>query len=164
MAEGASAGADVLRFLGQAATVILGWVVVHRLSMHRERDKSRREMVSKSIDGMAESIDKVLVDGRKYHLQDRDHELELRIKMVFQDLALRLSGLSDLQCTHAQIAPTRTALVRFKRSMTEKHFEDEHEGKLEPGAEQIELIAAEALRTKQLLLSIKHSLYTMPTK
>ena len=162
MGDSASAGADFLKYLGQAVTVVAGWVVVHRLSQQRERDKSRREMISKSIDGLAESIDKVLVDGRKYHLQDRDHELELRIKMALQDLALRLGGLSELQCPQTQIAPTRSALVRFKRALTEQHFEDEHEGKLEPGAEQIELIAAEALRTKQLLLSIKHGLYTAP--
>ena len=157
-----SAGADFLKFLGQAVTVVAGWVVVHRLSLQRERDKSRREMISKSIDSLAEAIDKVLIDGRKYHLQDRDRELELRIKMALQDLALRLAGLTELQCSHSQIAPARSALVRFRRSLTEHHFEDEHEGKLDPGAAQIELIAAEALKMKQLLLSIKHSLYTVP--
>ncbi len=155
-----SAWSDFLKFLGQGATVVAGWVVVHKLSQQRERDKSRREMISKSIDSLADSIDKVLIEGRKYHLQERDRELELRIKMALQDLALRLGGLSELQCSHAEIAPTRSALVRFKRALTEHHFEDEHEGQLDARAEQVELIAAEALRTKQLLLSIKHGLYT----
>jgi hypothetical protein len=160
MADTCSAGTEFLRFAYQATFVVGGWIVVHRLSLGRERDKSRREMISKSIDGLADSIDELLIEGREYHLADRDVEKEIRIKMTLQDLALRLGGLSELRCDHAQIAQSRSALVRFKRALTGAHFEDEHEGKLPPGAEQVELIAADALRTKQLLLSIKHSLYT----
>lgn len=160
MADCTSAGSELFRFSYQAATVVVGWVVVHRLSLRRERDKSRREMISKSIDGLAESIDELLVAGREYHLAERSQENEIRIKMELQDLALRLGGLSELQCDNAQIAQSRSAMVRFKRALTGTHFEDEHEGPLEPGAEQIELIAADALRTKQFLLSIKHGLYT----
>lgn len=153
-------GAELFKFAGQVLIGVIGWLVVHKLSRDRDRDKARREMVSKSIDGLTESIDKTLIDGRAYHLKERDTELELRIKIAMQDLALRLGGLGELKCPAAQISATRSALVRFKRAATEKHFEDEHEVPLKPGEAQLELMAAEAQKTKQLLLTIKHGLFT----
>jgi DNA repair ATPase RecN len=43
---------DALITVVQVASIVLGWIVVHRLSAKRDRDKERREMVVEEIDAL----------------------------------------------------------------------------------------------------------------
>jgi hypothetical protein len=155
MSEGSTAG-EFLKWLGQALVLGVGWVVVHRLSALRDRDKARREMVAASASDLMEVIDDIFHCARQYHLKPREISAELRIKMSIQDVAARIAGLSDVCNAEAVLAPCRTEIGGVRRAITGHHFEDEHEGALQPSDKQLEVIADAVLRAKRQLLRLKH--------
>lgn len=148
---------DFLGFLGQATTIIAGWIVVHRLSSSRDRDKARRELVAKAADTLSDITDKLLISSRNYHLNPREIEQEILIKMALQDASLRTNGLGAICDSSSELASCRTALLGFKQAITSQHFEDEHTHPLDPTNSQLQNIAAEVMRVKQALLRLKHS-------
>lgn len=155
---GAEAGSlsEFWKWLGQALVVVIGWVVVHKLSATRERDKSRREMVVRSADHLIDALSAHLFDAHKYHLSERSVEEELKIKMTLQDMAMRASGLSEIVRDELLLAPCRTEIAGVRRSVTGRHFEDEHEGPLPESSEQVQAVAESVLRAKRALLRLKH--------
>lgn len=143
--------------------VIVGWAVVHTLTARRDRDKARREMVSKAIDGIAESLSKIHEAARHYHLEERNVPAELQLKNSLQDFSMCLVGLGPV-CA----AKEREALGRcnrdagtLRRAITGKHFEDEHTEPLEPGAEQLQDIAEAYLNAKRNLLQLKYAQFPL---
>lgn len=144
-------------FLGQVTSVVCGWIVVHKLSAARDRDKARREMVAKSADLLSDQVGEIFLDGGKYHQGSRDLSLEVKLKLALQDLSNRTSALGSI-CDHSsELTACRCAVLSLKQAITKDHFEDEH---LEPvchNASQLQAIAAETMRLKQALLKLKHS-------
>ena len=69
---------EFARFVGQAIVVCVGWWVVHDLSLRRERDKARRDLVAKTTESMGDVVTSILIEGRAYHLQLRESASELR--------------------------------------------------------------------------------------
>ena len=128
-----STAVELFKFVAQAAVVGFGWWIVHRLSVARDMEKARREMVAKSADGLIESAGMLLAEARAYHLAPRSTTNELKIKMTIQDMAMRVGGLSAICADKATLAACRAAIAASRRAITSAHFEDEHDAPLEIG-------------------------------
>lgn len=147
---------DFFEWFGQVAVLGVGWFVVHKLSVQRDRDKARRELVVKSVDGLGEAIDGLVQDAVGYHLSARDASLERKIKMTLQDLAMRAVALSDSCGSEAALAQCRSDIAALRRAITGQHFEDEHEGPVPDSSPQLQTIAECIMRAKRDLLRLKH--------
>lgn len=156
MATDTSALTEIAKTLVQVASVVVGWYVVHKLSAGRDRDKARRDLLVKAADGLSEDATKLLVSAWEYHTKNRERSTEDTIKMSLQDISIRTSLLSDISLEKIELASCRSAILAFKKAITSTHFEDEHTGSLEPGALQLQAIAAEGLKVKQSFLKLKH--------
>lgn len=153
---GAESLSEFWKWIGQAIAVGVGWYVVHKLSASRDRDKSRREMVVRSADQLIDALSALLSDAHRYHLGPRSVEAELRIKMALQDMAMRTSGLSEVVRDRPLLAPCSSEIAGVRRSVTGRHFEDEHEGPLQEGSDQVQVVAEAILRAKRAFLRLKH--------
>jgi hypothetical protein len=156
MATDCSTASEVLKTLIQVVSVALGWYVVHRLSVARDRDKARRDLLVKAADSLSDDAGKLLSVARDYHTKNRDRAVEDTIKMTLQDISARTNLLSEISLEAKELASCRSAILAFKKAITATHFEDEHEATLEPGAPQLQSIAAEGLKVKQCYLKLKH--------
>lgn len=153
-------GAELLKFVAQALTVVLGWVVVHRLSSDRDREKARKELLVKSTESLGEAIEKLLIASQAYHGNARDANAEIMIKMNLQDLSQRTVALSDLSQNALEHAACRSAVLALKRAITGYHFEDEHIQPVTGSDPILQRVAADALKAKQALLKLKHRQYS----
>jgi hypothetical protein len=108
---------DVLKTLIQAGSIIIGWIVVHRLSARRDRDKARREMIAKAADALSDEITKLFWIARDYHTKVRDIGVEDNIKMMLQDISARTTLLADISKDSAERAaiPCRRNQARCAR-------------------------------------------------
>lgn len=149
------------KWVGQAVVVVIGWVVVHKLSTARDRDKSRREMVVKSADQLIDALTTHLAAAHDYHLKKRDVPTELKLKMALQDMAIRAQGLSDVLNDEQVLAPCRAEVALVRRAVTGQHFEDEHDGAVDDNAPQLQAIADSVLRAKRAFLRLKHRQFTV---
>ncbi|MDQ0040856.1 hypothetical protein [Variovorax boronicumulans] len=154
-----SAGGYFFAWVAQAIVVVIGWIVVHNQAAARDRDKARREMISKSADSLADELDELLSQAREYHLKERDRALEVRIKMSLQDAAMRSAGLTIICGDDAALARCRSEIAALRRAVTGNHFEDEHAGALDETDIQFQTIADTLLRAKWGLLQLKHLQY-----
>lgn len=149
--------AELGRFLIPSVMVVLGWMVIHRLSSARDRDKSRREMLAKSADSLGESVDKLFSSARDYHTRERDSNVEIGIKMALQDMSIRTVALSDLCKKSKELVSCHSSMIGLRKAITSKHFEDEHVAPLLATDLLIQDVATEVLRVKQAFLKLKHS-------
>lgn len=149
-------GAEIVKNLVQVVSVAVGWIVVHKLSAGRDRDKARREMLAKAADGLNDEVGKLMAMAREYHIKTRDKSVEDTLKMTLQDLSARTSLLSDISSEAKELAACRSAILALKKAITASHFEDEHEEALSPGGTELQAIAAEGLKVKQCFLKLKH--------
>jgi len=156
MATESSTIAEVLRTAIQAISIVVGWVVVHKLSAARDRDRARREMLAKAADALGDEVGKLFMSAKEYHTKVRDRGLEDALKMALQDISARTSLLSDISKDVKELGSCRSAILAMKKAITATHFEDEHDGSLEQGSQQIQSITAEGLRVKQCFLKLKH--------
>jgi hypothetical protein len=147
---------EVLKAVIQTGAIVIGWVVVHKLSAARDRDKARREMLVKAADSLNEEIGKLFIGAKDYHSKARELGQEVVLKMTFQDLSARTNLLSDICGDHKELASCRSAILAMKKAISSAHFEDEHIEPLDLGSPQIQTITAEALRAKQSFLRLKH--------
>jgi len=151
---------ELARFGLPATLVIVGWIVVNNLAVKRERDKSRREMVTKSADGLCESVDKILEDANEYHSSNRNKQLEIVIKIKLGDLSQRLASLMSITQETNILTNCLNAMVKLRQAITSKHFEDEHISV--PSDTLIhEEIADAALAMKRNLVDLKHSQFPL---
>jgi hypothetical protein len=151
-----SSSVEIFRFVAQSIVVAIGWLVVHRFSAAREKDKAQREMLADAADVLTEMASDVLLDARRYHVTKRDPDLELKLKMTLQDMATRTSGLSEVSEDVATLSACRSAVQGLRRSITGRHFEDEHDDQLDDRSTQLEEIASDAMRVKQCFLRLKY--------
>lgn len=140
----------------QIILIIIGWVVVHKLTATRDKDKARREMIVKAVDSLLEDTNKLVSKAWEYHLDERKKRLENEVKMMLQDLSSKTSMLSDISQNNSELAACRSAIIAMKKSITAMHFEDEHIERLDEESPQIQSIASESLRVKQCFIKLKH--------
>lgn len=160
--QACSFGIELARFSLPAALVIVGWIVVNHLAVKREMDKSRREMIAKSADGLCDAVDKLFEDANEYHSSERDQQLEVNIKITLSDLSQRVSSLAQITQDKSKLTICLSAVVKLRQAVTSKHFEDEHTESL--GNSSIhEEIADASLAMKRSLVELKHSQFPLPT-
>lgn len=140
----------------QGIFILLGWVVVHKLSVKRDFDKARREMLVKAMDVLSDEITKIFSLARDYHTGDRDISTEQTIKMLLQDVSGRISMLSDISLDSRELSFCKDSIISLKKTITGLHFEDEHTGKLEVENQQIQAITNDALEAKKYFQQLKH--------
>lgn len=143
--------------------IACGWAVVHKLSISRDQDKARREMVSASADALCSLIDIIHKEALLYHSQVRDKAKEAKIKMHLQDFNYRVTSLNKI-AYESLCKPTWELVIPFRRAITGKHFEDEHTSTLDEGNIQLEWIAEATLGIKRALIELKHAQFPLQSK
>ena len=147
---------ELFKFIGQVAIVGLGWVVVHKLTITRELEKTRREMLLNGVDDLLSAVNNVFTDARKYHAsKERDVSLEVSIKMALQDISVKLEQISRLTSAGTSEGCGKS-FIGLKRAITLVDFEDEHNGSLHDGSSLQQLIVAQALSLKRSLYELKY--------
>lgn len=154
---------ELVRVTLPAILVILGWIVVNKLAVKREMDKSRREMISTSADGLCDSIDKLVEDSYAYHSAERDQKLEVQIKIALSDIPQRAASLNQLTQDTEKLTNCLKAFVKLRQAISGKHFEDEHSGAIHNGPIHEE-IAESMLGMKRCLVDLKHSQFPLLSK
>lgn len=110
----------------------------------------------KVADHLTQETDNLMSNAIEYHTGSRRQSIERSLKTSLQDLSARTSMLSDVSEHEHEIRMCRNAVLGLKKSVTAHHFEDEHESPLLDESDQIQNIAAEALRLKQAYQRLKH--------
>lgn len=156
MANDCGISSGTVNLLVQVTAIVIGWIVVHKLSAARDRDKARREMLAKAADGLSDDVGKLLITARDYHTQARDRRIEDQIKMTLQDISIRTSTLYQISTDTKELAACRSSILSMKKAISFVHFEDEHTVPIELASPQVQSIVADALRVKQNFLKLKH--------
>ena len=146
---------ELLKLILPTCIIIVGWVIVHKLTEKRDIEKSRRDIVANIIDELYDQISTIVEDAESYHTNVRDSSKENNIKRNLQDISIRASSLKDFIAIDS-CQPIWTNLKEFKKSITGQHFEDEHTEALANQNQQFELIAEYELALKRSLYEIKH--------
>lgn len=137
--------------------LVIGWGVVHFLSAKRDKDKARKEMITKAADSLVDSATQVFATAQRYHTNERKVEDEQRLKIELQDMSIRTLQLSSVIDTQSNIKLCSTSIADLRRAITGRHFDDEHEVALDVSAPQISEIADAYLRVKRAFFSLKIS-------
>lgn len=149
-------------WLSQAAVVIVGWIVVHKLSAARDTEKAKREMVVKSAERLDSLIDDVFKQAKEYHVSLRNKATEADLKLRLQDVMMQLTELSGICRNNDALSSCRADVAALRRSITGGHFEDEHDGPLPEGSRQLQEMAEAFMRGKRSLLKLRHVQYQAP--
>jgi hypothetical protein len=153
--------AEILKIAVQIAAVVIGWIIVHKFSIARDRDKARREMVSKAADSLTDEITKLVSSATVYHLASRDTSKENELKTVLQDFSTRASLLSLISDDNSELAALRSSVIGLRKAITGEHFEDEHAAPLSQNSIQVQSIAEAALRAKEKLTKLKYCQFSV---
>lgn len=156
-----SFGVELLKLALPSFLVIGGWITVHRLTVNREVDKSRREMIAKSADALCDVVDKLFEYAIDYHSTERNIKLEMKIKITQSDLSQRVSSLVQITSDKKRLSDCLIFVIKLRQAVSGKHFEDEH---LMPitNSNIHEEIADASLSMKRCLFELKHSPYLLP--
>lgn len=144
----------------QAFFIIVGWIIVHKLTTKRDVEKSRRDIISTSIDKLCELVNLITDDSNNYHLSKRNKSLENKIKRELTDLSIRASSLKDL-INDKDCEPIWINIRKYRQSITGNHFEDEHIKVLIDSSEQFERIAEYDISLKRTLYELKHAQFKL---
>ena len=88
--------------------IIIGWIVVDRLSARRERKKEWREFARQT----ASFVDKIEDDALIYHCANsRDQQLEKKIKLDLEELDMRLTLLTKKLGMKLSVSSFRSAIT-----------------------------------------------------
>jgi hypothetical protein len=147
---------DLARISLPTIMIIIGWSVVNKLTVKREKEKSRRELIAKAVDDLCLSVDKLFEYANNYHSSIRDNKLEMQIKIAQNDLSLHLSSLMQITHDTVSLANCLTAVIKLRQAISGNHFEDEHLGPTNNGRIH-EGIAEASLAMKRCLFKLKYS-------
>lgn len=147
---------EFFKLLISAVFIILGWVIVHKLTEKRDIDKSRRDTISSSIDKLCDQINNIVQEAENYHMSERDFSKENNIKRNLKDFSIRVSSLKDIVGDNG-CQEIWTNVRKLKQAITGLHFEDEHTGSLTSQDSQFEIIAEYEVALKRVLFDLKHS-------
>lgn len=142
-----------------AIVAIIGWIVSHLLTVRRERDKVRRDMLTKDIDFTLDLTRITLEMVLDYHTSERSTQSERKILIQFERLGDRIISLPLSKPTQIDKDELSNLLIDFKRAATEAHFQEEHDWKLSGSSEQLALCQYNAARLENGLLRIRHHCY-----
>jgi len=153
---------EIIKFGGQAIFIVVGWIVVNKLSIKREKDKARNDIIVKSVDSLCDLIDRLFDSARTYHSKaERDRDAEVKMKMSIQDLSLRVASLQDLTGYIPSYIECQDDVIRLRQAITSNHFEDEHTGSAELNSEIFQRIAEASLAAKRNLITLKHRQFSI---
>lgn len=151
---------DIIKIVIPSTLVIVGWIIVNQLTIVRENERLRREIVTDSVDVLINLVDKILVDAYKYHTTNsRDLSLEKMLKIKLQDFGERLAGLEKI-APGSQLQRCTPAMIKLRQAITKTHFEDGYDGACEENSPILEGIAEACLGIKRCLVELKHALLT----
>ncbi len=149
-------GLDLLKITLQSVLIVVGWIIVHKLTSTRDLEKSRRDTVAASIDKLCDQVNMISEHAVEYHSNDREIAKEQKLNRILKDLNIRVSSFKDLvnenDCSHVW-----QQAIKYKQSITGKHFEDEHISKLICSHEVIENVAEQESLLKVALYDLKHA-------
>lgn len=148
---------DLLKIIIQSVLIVLGWVIVHRFTSTRDLEKSRRDTISTSIDKLCDQVNVISEHAVEYHLNDREAAKEQKLNRILKDLSVRVSSFKDLVVVENDCQQIWQQAIKYKQSITGKHFEDEHTSKLANSDEVIENIAEQESLLKVALYNFKHA-------
>ena len=142
--------------------VIVGWIAVNKLTVKREVDKSRRDMIAESADELCAAVDKLFEFANDYHSSERDNKLEIKIKITLNDLSQRVSSLVQITTDIKTVTNCLMFVVKLRQAVSGKHFEDEHLGPIS-NSNIHEEIADASLAMKRCLFELKYSQFSLHT-
>lgn len=145
-----------LQAIVQTGSVVLGWIVVHKLSVTRDLEKARRDMLIGAADKLLAEVTTILASALQYHTNHRNTQVEQAIKVALQDISSSTNLLGGLTRFENELRQCRSSIVDLKKSITGAHFEDEHNCPIPESSDQIQAIAADALRVKRCFERLKH--------
>ena len=139
-----------------AVGIVGGWVVVHLLSRHRDRDKARRELIVKTCDAVSDQISKIMASAMKYHLATvRDVSLEIELNSGLKDLSAQLRLLNEVVRPKIDGVRSSAPHKQLKQTITGRRYEDERTAPLDSADPQINEIIAAASELRLYLAEIK---------
>lgn len=147
---------DLLKIFIQSILIVIGWIIVHKLTSTRDLEKSRRDIVATSIDKLYDQVNIISEHAVEYHSSDREIAKEQKLNRILKDLNIKVSSFKDLVCENDCQQVWQQA-IKYKQSITGKHFEDEHINKLTSSDEVIEDIAEQESLLKVALYDLKHA-------
>ncbi len=147
---------DLLKIIIQSVLIVIGWIIVHKLTSARDLEKSRRDTVAASIDKLCDQVNMISEHAVEYHLNDRETAKEQKLNRILKDLAIRVSSFKNL-VNESDCQQVWQQAIRYKQSVTGRHFEDEHINKLTSSHELIENIAEQESLLKVTLYDLKHA-------
>lgn len=148
---------DLLKITLQSVLIVIGWIIVHKLSFTRDLQKSRRDTVAASIDKLCDQVNMISEHAVEYHLSDREISREQKLNRILKDLNIRVSSFKDLVNENDDCKQVWQQAIKYKQSITGKHFEDEHVSKLLCSDDVIENIAEQESLLKIYLYDLKHA-------
>lgn len=148
---------EFARFAANASVVLIGWAVVHFLTKARDLEKSQRDLIAKASDEASTAVDSILTAALEYHRTERALALETQLKMDLQDLGQRLSCMTHIVRDTSALRRCITGVSSLRRSITEHHFEDEHQQPIPHNSVQLSDVANQALSLKRELLGLKYN-------
>jgi hypothetical protein len=151
---------EVSKTLLQFLLIIIGWIIVHKLTSRRDIDKSRRDIITASVDKLCEQINYIVEKSHEYHTSERSVARENEIKRNLQDLSIRASSLKDL-INDNKCQPVWLNVRKLKQAITGTHFEDEHQKAITDLDSQFEMIAEYEMSLKRALFDLKHSQFDL---
>lgn len=104
------------------ALVLIGWFVVHRTTLERERRKENREIAARIID----SLYALCHDGRQFHTskefnEELSFDISQKLGRIFREI--NLPPISNLKISNEKLMEARMALTlkNFEKSSFKKH-------------------------------------------
>ena len=71
-------------------TAIIGWLIVHKLSKQRDKEKETREFAYKVIINLIKEIENDAIHYHTSSQRDREKEIAIKEKLTFLDFYLQL--------------------------------------------------------------------------
>lgn len=148
---------ELLRFLGQAVVVVLGWGVVHWLSGKRARYEAQRKLLIEECAALVAVVDEIFSDAFTYHTEARTSSRESKLNLMLTDLVQRvglLIQIPNVNCTRS----LATKVIAFKQSCTLSHFEDEHHDAIPSTHEIVRNLERSSIEMRHALAKLRYDL------
>lgn len=129
--------------------VALGWWVTHRSAIARDRERDLLKGIRDLVDEARALLGKTKELGLRYHMKDRDLEVERALRFELQALAYKLNSLYPLVRKFS--GDPKRLVVAYRRAASLDHFAEEHSGPLTPDADQLAEIEASAFELAAFL-------------
>lgn len=134
--------------------IAIGWYVVHRFALARERARFRKDSIAKEITDLCASASSILEKAVAYHCAERDTVKERDLNHSLRRIALRIEYLPRNKDI-LEYNDALNAAIAYKQAITGIHFEDEHTSSLKPDDTVIAEIQLAAYNLETELLKVR---------